>query len=145
MPFNIPDGPGSAASDAHKLGKGLRAAAKRALVWTLVNRGRPDPETGKVPSYPLVEMAKMVASRGPMSRPTAYRYIEEDCCEDPSAQAIDVPDPNPAPTVPEDKARLILFNPAHPNYKKWVKEWKDKQSPPRPKQPKKAKKGGVDV
>lgn len=141
MRLNNVDGPESEARDAHALGNWMRGNAKHALVWTLLNRGRPDPKTGKEPSYPLSDMAKMVASRSPMGRTTAYRYIEEDCCEDTSAQAIEVPDPNPDPAVPEDKAKLILFNPAHPKYRKWVKEWQDKQKPPKPKQPRKARKG----
>ena len=145
MPFNNPDGPRSEARDAAKVSRDNRTNAYRELIWTLLNRGRPYPEDHKLPCYPLSEMAKMVAVRGPMGRTTAYLYIEEAYCEDPSSPAISVPDPNPPPHVPEDKALLILFNPAHPDYKKWVKEWRDKREPPKPPEPKQARKGRANA
>ena len=145
MRLNNPDGPRCEARDAHQLGIDNRENAYRELTWTLLNRGCPDPLTHKVPCYPLREMAKMVAVRALMGRSAAYRYIEEACCEDPSSPAISVPDPNPPPAVPKDKALLILFNPAHKGYKKWVKEWRDKREPPKPPKPKQARKGAANA
>ena len=114
MRFNNRDGPRSEARDAQELGNDNRENAYQALVWTLINRGRPDPDDPKVPSYPLTEIAKIVAVRAHIGRTTAYLYLEEARCEDPSSPSLGKPDPFPAPTVPKDKALLIYFNPRPP-------------------------------
>ena len=54
-------------------------------------------------------MAKVVARRTRLSRGTVYRYLEEACCEDPSAPFITLDNPNGG-------GLLIMFNPHNRHY-----------------------------
>ena len=110
MRYNHHDEPRSEAAHALARGRDTRAAVDQATEQVLLEFGSiVEFLGGPALAYSFSEMAKMVARRANVGRTTVYRYLEEACCEDPSALYVTVDNPL-------GSGHLILFKPDHPRY-----------------------------
>ena len=109
MQSNYHDLPNSEAEWSNRFARYNRTAVDRETLWVILNKGTPLSENDATLAHPYSETAKLVARRAKLSRPTVYRYLEEACVDDDSAEFVTIDNPH-------GSGVLIMLKPDHLRY-----------------------------